>query len=76
MWNWVGLVDLELFFVFHTFGRGPHPLLVAQCGLVRTFALHTEWDRTWVNWGPAYPVKMLKILKFSLSVGLCFVYMF
>ena len=73
MWDWVGLVDLELFFVFHTFGRGPHPLLVTQCGPIRTFALHTEWYRTCVDRGPADPVKILENLRFSLSVSLGFV---
>ena len=76
VWNWVDLVDLGLFFVFHTFGRGPHPLLVTQCGHTRTFVLHTGRYRTWVNWEPADPVKILKNLRFSLSVSLGFVYVF
>ena len=73
VWNWVGLVNLELFFVFHTFGRGPHPLLVTQCRPICTFALHTERYRTRANWEPADLVKILKNLKFSLSVSLGFV---
>lgn len=73
VWNWVDLVDLGLLFIFHTFGRGPHPLLVTQCGPVRTFSLHTERYRTCVDCGPVDPVKVLKNLRFSLLVSLGFV---
>ena len=73
VWNWVDLVDLGLFFVFHNFGRAPHPQLVTQCVPIRTFAFSTERYRTCVNCGPADPVKILGNLRFSLSVSLFFV---
>lgn len=72
VWNWVDLVDLGLFFVFHNFGRGPHPRLVIQCGSIRTFASSTERCRTCVNFWPADPVKILENLRFSLLVSLVF----
>ena len=76
VWNWVDLVDLGLFFVFHTFGRGPHPRLATQCRPIHTFAFHTERYRTCVNCGPADPVKILKNLRFSISISLGFFYVF
>ena len=73
VWNWVELVDTGLFFVFHNFGRGPHPRLLTQCGPIRTFAFSIERYHTYVNGGPADPAKILKNLRFSLSVSLVFV---
>ena len=73
VWNWVDLVDLGLFFVFHNFGRGPHPSLLTQCVLIRTFAFSTERYRTCVSCGPVDPVKILKNLRFPLLVSLVFV---
>ena len=73
VWNWVELVDPGLFFFFHNFGRGPHPRLLTQCVLIRTFTFSTERYHTCVNCGPADLVKILENLRFSLLVSLVFV---
>jgi hypothetical protein len=73
VWNWVEVVDPRLVFIFHNFGRGPHPSLLTQYVLIRTFDFSTEWYRTCVNCGLADLVKILKNLSFPLLVSLVFV---